>query len=83
MYHIKEDKRSLRSAQLIYQGLLDCLEEKEFQQISISDIQRKSFVSRSTFYRLFDTLNDVLDYQIHLVFLETISKELTSSKERN
>ena len=60
MYHIKADKRAEKSVELICTGLLDCLEQKEFSQISISDIQRTSTVSRSTFYRNFDSLDDVL-----------------------
>ena len=60
MYHIKTDKRAEKSVELICTGLLACLEQKEFSQISISDIQRASTVSRSTFYRNFDSLDDVL-----------------------
>lgn len=60
MYHIKEDKRAEKSVELICAGLLACLGQKAFSQISISDIQRASTVSRSTFYRNFDSLDDVL-----------------------
>lgn len=60
MYHIKTDKRAEKSVELICTGLLACLEQKPFSQISISDIQRASTVSRSTFYRNFDSLDDVL-----------------------
>lgn len=60
MYHIKHDKRAQNSVQLICDGLLRCLEEKPYEQVSISDVQRASTVSRSTFYRNFDCLDDVL-----------------------
>ena len=54
MYHIKEDKRAKASVELICDGLKSCLKEKSFESVTISDIQRVSGVSRSTFYRNFD-----------------------------
>lgn len=60
MYHIKKDKRSRASAELICGAVLRLLAEDPGRQISISDIQRSSTVSRSTFYRCFDGVEDVL-----------------------
>lgn len=68
MYHIKPDKRSQASAKLIVDGLYQCLDKKKFSDISISDIQRVSGVGRSTFYRLFDNLADVLEYECDEAF---------------
>lgn len=62
MYHIKSDKRSQASAKNISDALLKLLEHKEFNNITISDVQRVSYVGRSTFYRLYDNLSDVLAY---------------------
>lgn len=62
MYHIKEDKRAKNSAALIGRAVLDLLEQKKFDRITITDIQRTSFVGRATFYRLFDSTADVLLY---------------------
>lgn len=62
MYHIKADKRAQTSASLIGKALLQLLHEKEFGQITITDIQRASGVGRATFYRLFDNTADVLAY---------------------
>lgn len=62
MYHIKADKRVQNSAELIGEALLRLLREKEFNQITITDIQRASTVGRATFYRLFDNTADVLAY---------------------
>ena len=61
MYHIKPEKRTRASAQLITEAVLRLLEEKTFEQITITDVQRASSVSRSTFYRAFDRLEDVLE----------------------
>jgi AcrR family transcriptional regulator len=61
MYHIKNDKRAERSAELICSAMLELINTKPFGEITVSDIQRVSYVSRSTFYRNFDCLTDVLE----------------------
>lgn len=68
MFHIKADKRSQSSAELIAEGLFDCLEHKSFEDVTISDIQRISGVGRATFYRLFDRTEDVLSYKCDCIF---------------
>ena len=60
MYHIKNDKRAQASTELICAELLACMKEKPFARITITDVQHASTVSRSTFYRNFDCLEDVL-----------------------
>ena len=60
MYHIKHDKRAESSAELICTAVLELLETNPLGEITISDVQRRSTVSRSTFYRNFDSLEDVL-----------------------
>jgi len=60
MYHIKEDLRSERSADQICQGLLDCLEQKNYTELTVADVTRAASVGRSTFYRNFDNLSDVV-----------------------
>ena len=62
MYHIKSDRRSQRTAAEIGRGLLECLEEKHLSAITVTDIHRATNISRATFYRLFDNIDDVLDY---------------------
>lgn len=73
MYHIKHDKRAEISAQLICEGMSACLKEKSFENITISDLQRASGVSRSTFYRSFDRMEDVLALMCDRVFEEAFS----------
>ncbi len=73
MYHIKPDKRAQTSVELICGGLRQCLKEKSFESITISDIQRVSGVSRSTFYRNFDRIEDVLALMCDRVFEEAFT----------
>lgn len=68
MYHISHDKRAQKSAELIWQGMEQCLQEKPFDKLRISDINQKSYVSRATFYRLFDGLQDVLVYACDRIY---------------
>lgn len=74
MYHIKSDKRSQTSARLIVDGLYKCLEHKKFSAVTISDIQRASTVGRATFYRLFDNLTDVLEYECDNAFCRMLAQ---------
>lgn len=64
MYHIKEDRRSRASAEAIVRGLQTCLSTMPLKTVTVTDIHRASGVSRATFYRLFDTPDDVLHYQL-------------------
>lgn len=62
MYHISKDARAKRSAEMICKGLEECLKEKPLCEIRVSNIYERSGVSRATFYRLFDNINDVFAY---------------------
>lgn len=77
MYHISDDKRAQKSAELIWQGMEQCLQEKPFNKLRISDINQKSYVSRATFYRLFDSLQDVLIYECDQIYTQ-LAKALKS-----
>jgi len=64
MYHIKEDRRSQASAAAVVRGLQDCLKVKPLKSVTVSDLHKATGISRATFYRLFDTPEDVLIYQL-------------------
>lgn len=64
MYHIKNDKRSITSAHMIYDGLKRLLDIKTWNEISITELAEFSGVGRTTFYRIFDTKEDVILYKI-------------------
>ena len=64
MYHIKSDRRSQASAAEIARGLQECLRTTPLKNVTVSDIHRVTGISRATFYRLFDTPEDVLIYQL-------------------
>ena len=68
MYHVSNDKRSQKSAHLIWEGMEKALREKPLCKLRVMDIYEKSFVSRATFYRLFDSVEDVLAYECDLIY---------------
>lgn len=68
MYHIGKDKRCAQSAELIYKGLQQCLKSKSFEQLTVTDVQKTSGVARTTIYRCFDNLSDILYWQCDLCF---------------
>ena len=70
MYHVSNDKRARKSAELIWQGLEKCLKEKTLDKIRITDINEKSYISRATFYRLFDTVQDVIAYECDCIYVQ-------------
>ncbi|MCH3950633.1 MAG: hypothetical protein LKE33_06840 [Acidaminococcus sp.] len=74
MYHIAKDPRAQKSAQLIVDVVLALAKTTPANRISIASIQRISSVSRSTFYRLFDTPVDVLLYQADRLFDDFVAR---------
>lgn len=82
MYHIANDLRAKKSAELICQGLEECLKEMPLNKIHIVDIYKKCFVSRATFYRLFDTIEDVFAYECDLIREDTM-KAVKTAKFKN
>jgi AcrR family transcriptional regulator len=83
LYHIKEDARSKKSAEMLYRGLLKCLEETPLDKVSVTDVQKASGTGRSTFYRNFDTVIDILKWKCDAQFSEAIGSYVkTLSGER-
>ena len=58
------NKSALLSQKLISEALLRLLEEKAFNDISVSDLCREAQVSRQTFYSLFGTKENVIIYEL-------------------
>lgn len=60
MYHIKDDPRSIRSSEMIYDGLVKLMQGQDFDTITVTDLVEVAQVGRATFYRNFDEIEDVL-----------------------
>lgn len=60
MYHISNDKRSRQSAGWIYEALAALIPTQPYNTITVSAVAAKAQLGRATFYRNFDSLDDVL-----------------------
>lgn len=58
---------ALTSQKLLLDALNELLSEKEFKDISVSELCSHSGVSRQTFYSLFGTKENILLYQLELI----------------
>lgn len=64
MYHIKSDKRSKDSSIRLYNALYILLQTHEFGSITVKELAETAAVARATFYRNFDSIEDILLYEI-------------------
>lgn len=70
MYHIKNDKRSIQSSEWIYEALASLMQEKDYSKITVTEVVEKAGLGRTTFYRNYDSLDDVLKLKCEKVFQE-------------
>lgn len=64
MHHVNSDRRQVKSAKLFVKALYELLEVKDIEEITVSEIAKQTEVGRTTFYRSFDTVTDVLLYDL-------------------
>ena len=63
MYHIHSDKRVNQSVESIGKALHQLIAATPYRQISVTALAKEAGVSKATFYRSFDTIDDVLRYE--------------------
>ncbi len=73
MYRIKQDQRTIRSSQLIYEALATLMREKPFTKITVTNVVETAQVGRTTFYRIFDEIEDILRMRCDQVFDELMA----------
>jgi len=59
---------AIRSQQSIASALISLLREKDYEQITIKEIMDKSELSRQTFYQLFASKDEILEYYMDILF---------------
>lgn len=82
----KVDLRILKTKKSLYESLLQMMKEKTFEEIKVSDICKKAYINRSTFYAHFEDkymLLDALIKDLKESLLEELSKNknISNSKE--
>ena len=82
----KNNKRKRDSIQKIEQVLIEFLQTKELNQISVSDICKKANLNRSTFYanyvdiyELADTIREKLEAQVSELYKDEITQGFNSN----
>ncbi len=73
MYRINSDQRSIQSRKMLYDALAGLMREKPFNQISVTDLVETAKVGRTTFYRNFEEIEDILRMQSDQTFDELIN----------
>jgi len=77
MYHIKDDKRSIQSADLIVAGFNRLLLKAKYEELTVTAIVQEAGVGRTTFYRNFDDKADILLYQMDMNFTKAYESIMT------
>lgn len=78
MYHKNKDIRAIRSKEWLFQALCQLIEEKDYNSITITELIQRAGVGRSTFYRNFDVIEDVLVEKLDRKFEEFYEFVFTS-----
>ena len=63
--HQSMNPTAQQSQRWIIKAFLDLLEIEEYNRISVSGICRRADLDRRTFYRNFDSKQDVLEHYVH------------------
>lgn len=73
MYHVSDNTRSVSSANKLYKSLLEIAVSKKVEKITIKQICDMSGVARTTFYRLFDDVEDILYWKCQNLFYKSLN----------
>ena len=78
MIHKTTNPIAMQSRKWLTDALLLLMEKRPFKNISITDIAEKADLSRRTFYRIFETKEDILIYyadELYGEFLQLLNRE--------
>jgi len=78
----KLDPRTERVDQLIRLGLMEMLEEKAYDEITVTDIAQRAGVSRKTFYAHYENKNILYDQMVSEA-VDALCSKLIYHKERD
>lgn len=72
MYHIKNDQRAIRSSRMLYEALAQLMRTRPFNTITVTHLVEAAQLGRTTFYRNFDEIEDILRMRCDHVFDELV-----------
>ena len=86
VHKVKQDKRSKRTRAWLFESLLELIAEKDYSEISITELTERADIARQTFYRNYDTKDDILlskMEEIHDEYLSRVQKNLETKDDPN
>jgi AcrR family transcriptional regulator len=84
MVHImKQDKRSKRTRAWLLETLLELIEEKEYSEISITELTERAGIARQTLYRNYTGMNDILLSRMDEILDEYMALVRTNLEMKN
>ena len=73
MYHIKNDQRAIRSSKMLYEALAKLMRVQPYNTITVTHLVEAAQLGRTTFYRNFDEIEDILRMRCDQVFDELMA----------
>lgn len=61
----KPDRRILKTKKAIYEALIELMQKKKLNSITVTELAAAANINRKTFYTYYSTVNDVLDEGIN------------------
>lgn len=77
MYSPSENAQATQSKQMISDALFQLMNFHSYKEITITQICQEAQVVRQTFYRNFETKDDIFEYYLDEIFMEYINKFYT------
>ena len=82
MYHKQVNKTAVQSQHMIADALFSLMKRKRFQQITVTEVCDEAAIGRKTFYRNFDTMEDVVDFKLDLLCAQYKEEIIGMTKEQ-
>ena len=76
-----EYRSAIRSRKLISMALVDLLQEKPLDKITVTDVVRRAEVNRGTFYAHYSDIQDVINHIIEETFVHIKEKVFDGHKD--
>jgi AcrR family transcriptional regulator len=81
---MKQDKRSKRTRAWLLETLLKLLDNKDYSEITITELTEKADIARQTFYRNYDSKDDILLSKLNEIideYLEGVFRNLDTRRD--
>ncbi|MFR2924604.1 MAG: TetR/AcrR family transcriptional regulator [Eubacterium sp.] len=82
-HEIKADRRILKTKRAIYEALVELMQKKKLNSITVTELAAAANINRKTFYTYYSTVNDVLDEVINELISSLKDLMYTMSEDYN